>query len=555
MNAVISLSAPGFMQHRSRRPWLVFIPLGLALASAARAEPRAAFTPEASPPGDAHVMVSSPDARGKLLLRARLSFDYVAAPLELTNADQLEGRPVDAQLWSRAAFSLALWHRVLLFADLPHALRVTEGDVADTAQRSLLPGATQGFADPALGLRARLLGAPGTGLQMGVGATAWLPFGSAEAYAGDDGARLRVHASVGSSASKLQWASLLAYTARPSVEFPGVLPSKLGSAVSLGVSVRIPANAQKTVAAGPELLITSMLADGARLFDPRTTSAQFLLAARYRPRSFPIEIGAAVGPALGSAPASGDYRVSVLLGWCPEEPAPPPDYDADGVPDAHDTCFSLPGVASNDPLMNGCPALPLDTDEDSVPDAFDACPRAPGVATRTPRTHGCPKDVDHDADTIPDASDACPDERGEPNSDPKANGCPPPAASLSTTKIEIAEQVQFETGTAVIKPESDRILSAVLKVLRDHPELELIRVEGHTDDRGTPELNRRLSQERATSVVSWLVSHGIVAARLVAKGYGPDRPIDENTSEAGRARNRRVEFRILRAPGVEGERE
>jgi outer membrane protein OmpA-like peptidoglycan-associated protein len=109
----------------------------------------------------------------------------------------------------------------------------------------------------------------------------------------------------------------------------------------------------------------------------------------------------------------------------------------------------------------------------------------------------------------------------------------------------ISEQVQFETGTAVLRAESDAILGAVAKALAEHEEIAAVEIAGHTDDTGTPELNLRLSEERARAVTSWLVAHGVAAARLRPRGYGQTRPLSDNTSEASRAKNRRVEFRIL----------
>nr|MDQ2647736.1 OmpA family protein [Myxococcota bacterium] len=209
---------------------------------------------------------------------------------------------------------------------------------------------------------------------------------------------------------------------------------------------------------------------------------------------------------------------------------PPPDADSDGVPDAADICLNLPGEPSNDPLMNGCPEAPLDSDGDSIPDGFDACPRQPGEPTGERRTHGCPKSA------LPGPP---------PIVKPPAPLPEPPAATVSEHAITISEQVQFETGTAVIRPESDAILDAVRSALHEHPELRLLEIQGHTDDTGTPELNQRLSQERAAAVRAWLVEHGIDAARLRPVGYGQTRPLADNTTEAGRATNRRVEFRIL----------
>jgi len=128
--------------------------------------------------------------------------------------------------------------------------------------------------------------------------------------------------------------------------------------------------------------------------------------------------------------------------------------------------------------------------------------------------------------------------------------------TLEQAQITISEQVQFETGTALIHNDSSALLQQVADAMNAHPELESCEVAGHTDDTGTPELNRQLSQGRANAVMAWLVAHGVQAGRLSARGYGETRPLADNTSEAGRARNRRVEFLILRrrAPAPQGER-
>jgi OOP family OmpA-OmpF porin len=208
-------------------------------------------------------------------------------------------------------------------------------------------------------------------------------------------------------------------------------------------------------------------------------------------------------------------------------------------------------VASEDALLNGCPEAPPDRDGDAIPDQYDACPKVPGEATAERRTHGCPKVVDTDGDGVADAEDVCPREAGiRP---PEGNGCPKPAepaepttAELVADVIVLSQMVQFETGTATLRSESDAILSEVARILREHAELELVEVQGHTDERGSDELNLKLGQERAEAVVRWLVARGIGADRLTAKGYGSSRPIADNTTDEGRAKNRRVELRVLK---------
>ena len=92
-----------------------------------------------------------------------------------------------------------------------------------------------------------------------------------------------------------------------------------------------------------------------------------------------------------------------------------------------------------------------------------------------------------------------------------------------------------------------RIVSTyqVVSVLETHPDIALVQVEGHTDSVGSERLNTALSQARAESVVAYLVAHGVASSRLVARGFGPSRPLASNATRTGREANRRVEFRVL----------
>ena len=126
---------------------------------------------------------------------------------------------------------------------------------------------------------------------------------------------------------------------------------------------------------------------------------------------------------------------------------------------------------------------------------------------------------------------------------------PPPAPArvvLTASSITIGEKVQFATGSAEILPVSHGLLDEVAKVLTENPQIDLLQVEGHTDSTGTAALNRRLSQQRAESVMKYLASKGVPAGRIVAKGFGPDKPIADNATDDGREKNRRVEFNILK---------
>lgn len=126
---------------------------------------------------------------------------------------------------------------------------------------------------------------------------------------------------------------------------------------------------------------------------------------------------------------------------------------------------------------------------------------------------------------------------------------PPPGPGrvvLTASNIAIMDKVQFETGKADLKEVSFALLDEVAAMLKDNPQVELISVEGHTDSTGSPDFNRKLSQQRAESVAKYLGKKGVKAARMEPKGFGPDRPVADNESDPGREANRRVEFNILK---------
>ncbi len=256
----------------------------------------------------------------------------------------------------------------------------------------------------------------------------------------------------------------------------------------------------------------------------------------------------------------------------------PPDRDGDRIPDGADACPSLVGRASADPKLSGCPS---DFDRDGVADAEDACPNQIGVSSVDPKRNGCPGEVDSDLDGIADRTDACPKVKGSLNEDPSKNGCPtkdgdgdgiadvedacpnerglpnladkshhgcPKDVRVTTGEIVILRQVTFKLAQSsldqTVDPVSDDLLTEVRDVILQHPENERIEVQGHADDSGTAEFNKQLSQARAQAVKNWLVKRGIDPKRLSPVGYGSTRPVATNQSEAGRQKNRRVQFVI-----------
>jgi OmpA-OmpF porin, OOP family len=122
------------------------------------------------------------------------------------------------------------------------------------------------------------------------------------------------------------------------------------------------------------------------------------------------------------------------------------------------------------------------------------------------------------------------------------------AADASSLKDEIDKTgrvvvygIHFDTGDATIQSDSEDTLKHILDLLQRNPELEL-RVEGHTDNQGTAAGNQALSEKRAQAIVAWLVGQGIPESRLSAKGLGQSKPVADNSTEEGQAKNRRVEL-------------
>jgi outer membrane protein OmpA-like peptidoglycan-associated protein len=123
---------------------------------------------------------------------------------------------------------------------------------------------------------------------------------------------------------------------------------------------------------------------------------------------------------------------------------------------------------------------------------------------------------------------------------------PPPRVVLTPSSIQIMDKVQFELGSDKLLEISFPLLDEVARVLAENEQIEVIQIEGHTDSTGGAARNRELSKLRAESVREYLIGKGIAKGRMVAKGFGPDRPLMGNDTPEGREANRRVEFNIVK---------
>jgi OOP family OmpA-OmpF porin len=232
-------------------------------------------------------------------------------------------------------------------------------------------------------------------------------------------------------------------------------------------------------------------------------------------------------------------------GFQDEDGCPDLDDDNDGFPDASDACPRQAETPNGIDDSDGCPED--DADGDGIVGSADQCPNEAEDVDGVDDTDGCPdadQAADRDGDGIPDAGDKCPDQPETKNGYDDDDGCPDTVPTQVQQFTGTIEGIKFELGSATIAESSRPTLDKAAGVLTRFKTVKL-EIQGHTDTTGPREFNVRLSQQRADSVKAYLVSKGVPAARLTAKGYGPDKPVGDNGTFEGRKKNRRVEF-VLR---------
>lgn len=537
------------------------------LAASRRADAQAMGSPrgaldqlDPAPAGDAFYSLPSADVTGRLRPSAQLLVSYARAPLVLrTTSGSASLDWVRDQTLLHVLVSVEALRVFKVDLDVPVTL-AARGDSGGLGGVSLTAPSGASAGDLRFGVRVALLHQRGFIPAAAIGFNVWAPVGGAAALSGAGTVRYQPSISVGAEYAHFIWGATVGARWQGASDTALVGSRVVGGA---GAAVR-----WFGVTLGPEIHYQVETGDTRNtiLAQASRAGAELLIGARYK--LGPVSFGFAGGPGLGTAPGTPIYRLLGTVGGTfdvlpatggdddgagargdagkkdapPKPPAPPAplDTDGDGVPDAEDACPRLVGDASPNAKRRGCPP---DRDGDGVFDVDDRCPDVPGVESSDPAKNGCPADTDGDG--IPDDKDACPREKGEPNADPKLNGCPT-AVRVEGTQIVILQQVNFETGRDEIKKDSYGLLEQVASALQQHPEIARVAVDGHTDNRGGDKPNVNLSERRAVAVVRWLIEHGVDARRLEARGFGARRPIADNKTDAGRAKNRRVEFQIRR---------
>jgi len=585
----------------------VFVLAAAGLLGATRARAQAPGTGLAldqlqpTPAGDALFGVPSPFIGGHLVPRGLVMFDYARNPLEVASGTT-SGAIVANQAFLNVDASLALWDRLLVSALLPVA--VLQNGSSPTLQGvSFKSPSSAQIGDLRLGLRVRFFGNEDDAFQAAAGFYLHVPTAPKGSYAGEGVTREAPQVLVGGRYRRIVWSAVLGAEIAgssdpPSLTYGGGLGVNLaGDLLQIGPEVyasTVLQNAPLTVGA-------AMIPRGG------TTNAEALLDVKVR-LAGSLVIGAAAGPGLTRALGTPEVRALGSVAWSPlpgksdeaqldsdqdgildrddacpyafgprsADPAkngcPAQDRDEDGVPDAVDACPDVKGVPTADPKTNGCPAdrdgdgvpdaidlcpdvkgdaanagCPVDRDGDGVPDSLDACPDVKGPPSPDPKKNGCPVNADSDGDGILDAVDACPHEKGPASADPKANGCPL-LVRVRDGEIALLREVKFRIAAsdpAPLDKSAEALLGEVRDVLAQHPELLKLEVQAHTDNTGKADFNVKISTARAESVRKWLVDHGVAAGRLIARGYGGDKPIADNKTADGRKQNRRVQIVIV----------
>lgn len=402
-------------------------------------------------------------------------------------------------------------------------------------------------------------------LRLGGGAAAWIPTGNSSGFAGDDQATGYLYGSAEFNFGKFFLAGNLGPQFRPERSIGGTQGSLyLASEIRYSGGLYLPLRDGRIRLGGELWGTTGMTSSGGHstFFTVRNTDLEWLAQIRYvldeRSRWY---LQGGFGTRLAAGYGAPDFRALIGIGTYMtlldfEGKSPPrkvrvntptvddydKDTDGDGYPDAIDKCPTEKEDGKPPEPTDGCPAA-SDRDGDGIPDAVDQCPDKAEDKDGIQDDDGCPEDdVDHDG--IPDAQDKCPTQPGPRSSVAEKNGCPSLTRVTEDGSVELLQPIEFETGKAVIKAGSFPIIDEVVTLMKARSDMKM-GVYGHTDNKGFPAMNMKLSGDRAAAVMDYLVSHGIAKGRLESKGFGQTKPVADNGTDVGRSKNRRVEFKIL----------
>ncbi len=480
-------------------------------------------------------------------------------------------QPISHQLITYLSAGMELASRVGVNLTVPVALFQAGGE--DPQELNVGGGLQRdpvAVHDTRLDLRIQSIDVGDGLLRMGGGVALWLATGNSDSFASDDQGHGYIYGSAEFDFDVFIIAGNIGPHFRPSRSIGGD-----NGNLALGRELRMVGGAylplrEDTIRLGGEIQLVTGLDDEVNpstgeeestIFKGNNTDFEWLAQARFtldEDKSSYAMVGG--GTRLSAGYGAPNLRLLVSVGsYTTLIDAPPRqvqrptrsrglpdgavDTDKDGFPDDIDLCPTVKEDGQPPNLDDGCPA-PSDRDKDGIPDDLDKCPDDPEDMDGLADHDGCPEE-DFDNDKILDVEDKCPTEPGVESKEPEKNGCP----SLIKRKegedqLVLLEPIQFETGKSTIKKVSFPVLDEVVAVLNAKENMRLA-IHGHTDNRGRAPMNLKLSKDRAAAVVEYLIGKGIDGARLESDGFGIEKPIDTNDTAEGRAKNRRVEFKIL----------
>ena len=545
----------------------------LAVLAAASPAAQAQFSVQKfvpSPYAQDYLTVSGSESNGHLKPNVALFFNYAARPLAFVreSGNKLTQQVVKGLAQLDALVSFSLWKRLELGLAVP--IDAIGGQTGSSIVAvSSIPSFTLG--DLRLGLKGTLLDhqRKGFGLALDLGVT--VPTANNDSFVAEKSATFVPRLIAELNIDDYRVALNVGYRLRENSRL-GFLA--VNDELLLGLGTSIPVLKKNLFVLG-ELQSATNATD---FYSER--NSRYLEADAGLKYLTDVGLGFTLGGGAGLLKGVGNptYRLFAGVGWFPRREAPP-DRDHDGIVDDRDACPDEPedhdgyrdddGCPDpdndNDGLLDtqdkcpdqaedkdgfadtdGCPDL--DNDGDGLEDPRDGCPDQAEDLDGFQDVDGCP-DPDNDKDGIVDAKDKCPNEAENVNKFEDDDGCPdtPPAVFITKEEIVITQKVFFQKGTDIVLKKSYDILQQVAGILKDHPEIRKVSVEGHTSSEGKADYNKALSDKRAASIVKFLVKKGIAKARLTSVGWGSEKPLAPlpEADEDAREKNRRVEFLIL----------
>ncbi len=485
-------------------------------------------------------------------------------------ADRIES-PVQEQLITYLMVGTQIANRLGFNVSVPISLY--QGFGADATAQNVGNGsnqAAQSLHDTRLDLRVRAYTSDNRKLSLGFGGALFVPTGQGTAFTGDGQTTGYLYGSMDYNFGGFLIAGTLGPHFRPARSIDGSAATlAVGNELRYNFGAYLPLRSN-AIRLGAELWGTAGLGTASgknTTFSSKNTDIEWLGQVRVAlGKTQHTYINAGAGTRLYTGYGGPDFRVLASIGTFftiadkapktrargfyngPDVSEHPLDTDGDGYPDDIDQCPTVKEDGKPPDPTDGCPA-PSDRDGDGIPDNIDKCPDVPEDKDGIQDNDGCPED-DADNDGVPDTKDHCPTEPGPASKIAEKNGCPQLTHVNEEGEVELLEPIQFEFAKSRIKAVSYPILDEVVTLMKSRPDIR-IGVYGHTDNKGAHDLNMKLSGARAKAVMDYLVSHGIAASRLESQGFGPDKPIASNDTPQGRAKNRRVEFKILGGEGAE----